>query len=422
MKKNIQKILYLLAKKILKIYQPQIIAITGSVGKTSVKEAVYLVLKDNFSVATNIKNYNTEFGVPLTIIKAKSGGKNILKWLTVILKALKKIICKDKKYPKILILEMAADHPGDIEYLVKLAQPNLAIITAIGPAHMEFFGSLENIIKEKQTLITKLNKDAQAILNADDNLVLAMKNKTEAQVLTYGLGENALVRATNIRYEDDGSGIYCTINYGQETAEAHFKNVLALTQVGSLMAAITVGLIYKMSLENIIQKLIDFKFPAGRLQLLAGIKKTQIIDDTYNSSPKAVKVALEVLSRIACSSRRLAVLGDMLELGNYSETAHAEVGEWVKEYKIDILIAVGQSSKKTAEVAEINGLAREHVLVFDTAFEAGKFLQNEIVQGDLILVKGSQSMRMERVVKEIMAEPNRAEELLVRQSEGWLTK
>jgi len=419
MKKFIQKFLYIFAKKILSKYKPEVVGITGSVGKTSTKKATYEVLKNNFNARTNIKNYNTEFGVPLTIIGAKSGGKNILKWLSIFLRALYLIFFKTQNYPEILILEMAADHPGDIEYLTNLAPCKIAVVTAIGPTHLEFFETIENVIKEKQFLVSHLKENSFAVLNVDDNLVLPLKEKTRARIITYGMSNQASLKATSIVFENDGSGVKCDIKYNNESCQAHFKNILAISQISSFLGAIAVGKIYHLSLSEIVNNLQDFEFPKGRLQLLNGIKNTLIIDDTYNSSPKAVKTALEVLSRLKCSGRRFAVLGDMLELGGYSETAHSEAGEWVKEFKVDILVTVGERSKTTARIAEINGFVPERVVSFDNYFDAGKFLQNEIKEGDLILIKGSQGMRMEHIVKEIMVEPERASELLVRQEKEW---
>lgn len=430
MKNIIQKILYFLSKKILKKYQPEIIGITGSVGKTSTKEAIFTVLKNKFKVQRNIKNYNTEIGVPLTIINAKSGDKNIFKWLKVFCQGVWLIIKRDEDYPQILILEMAADHPGDIEYLTKLAPCKIGVITAIGPTHLEFFETVANVIREKEFLVSHLSEDGWTILNSDDNLVYPMRRKSKARILTYGWGEKAQIKAREINYNQNGKGIQCKVTDGQSLVPAEFKNILSTSQLSSLLAAIAVAKVHKINTIDTINSLKNFKFPRGRLQLIRGIKNTLIIDDTYNSSPKAVKIALEVLSRLKCDSRRWAVLGDMLELGGYTETAHSEVGEWVKEFKVDILVTVGERSKDTARLAEtsgsagltISGLSKEHVISFDKSEEAGKFIQSEIESGDLILVKGSQGMRMEKIVKEIMAEPARAEELLVRQDKEWLKK
>jgi len=422
MKYIIQRLLYFFSKMILKKYHPDIIGLTGSVGKTSAREAVYTVLKNKYSTRTNLKNYNTEFGVPLTIINSKSGGRNPFKWLAIFLKAFFLILFKTKKYPDILVLEMAADHPGDIEYLVKLTKPHVGIITAIGPSHLEFFNTIEEVIKEKENIIRFLKPEDWAILNNDDNLIMGMKKNTPAQVFTFGLTSEANIRAEKIEFEKDGSGIMAEIIFGQERNFASFKNVLSLSQLNSFLIGIAVGKKYGLQLSEAVDSLRDFKFPLGRLNLIKGIKNTLLIDDTYNSSPKAVKVALEVLSRLSCTGRRWAVLGDMLELGSFTESAHEEVGEWVKQYKVDLLITVGEKSKDTAKIAEINGLPKEKVLSFNNSVEAGKFIQNEIAAGDVILVKGSQGMRMEKIVKELMAEPLRAKELLIRQEDYWLKK
>ncbi len=412
MKKIIEKILAFFAKKILKKYKPEIIGITGSVGKTSTKEVVFQVLKEKFNVRQNIKNYNTELGVPLTIINAKSANKNIFKWLIIFLKAIKLILFKNKNYPNILILEMAADHIGDIKYLTNLAPCKIGIVTAIGPSHLEFFKTLENIIKEKQVLVSHLDKNSYAILNSDDKLVYPMIQETLANILTYGTNLNAKIRAENVNYNSNGKGISCKIISDQEVIQANFKNILALSQLSSFLAGIAVAKVYNIDLQNAVNSLQNFKFPAGRLQIIPGIKNTLIIDDTYNSSPKAVKVALEVLSRLNCNGKRWAILGDMLELGVHTETAHQEVGEWIKQFKVDRLVVVGEKSTDISTDA----------VSFANSEQAGKFIQNEIQQNDVILVKGSQGMRMEKIVKEIMAEPLRAKELLVRQDVEWIGK
>ncbi|HPL95278.1 MAG TPA: UDP-N-acetylmuramoyl-tripeptide--D-alanyl-D-alanine ligase [bacterium] len=418
----IQKVLYFFSKAILKKYHPDVIGVTGSVGKTSAKEAIHTVLKNKYNTRTNLKNYNTEFGVPLTIINSPSGQHNPFKWLIIFLKALFLILFKTKKYPDVLVLEMAADHPGDIAYLAKLTQPHLGVITAIGPSHLEFFNTIEEVIKEKETLIRFLKTDDWAILNNDDSLVIGMKKNTTAKIFTFGLTSAANIRAEKVNFEKDGSGVMAEIICAGESNFASFKNVLSTSQLDSFLIALSVGKIYGIPLSEAVDSLRDFSFPPGRLNLIKGIKNTTLIDDTYNSSPKAVKVALSVLSRLSCSNRRWAVLGDMLELGSLTESAHEEVGEWVKQFKVDILVTVGEKSKDTAKIAEINGLSREKVLSFNNSIEAGKFLQNEIMTGDVILVKGSQGMRMEKIVKELMGEPLRAKELLVRQEDYWLKK
>ncbi len=195
---------------------------------------------------------------------------------------------------------------------------------------------------------------------------------------------------------------------------------MATSQLNTLLSAIAVGLYFHINIEQSLEILKSYTFPAGRLKPIEGIKHTTIIDDTYNSSPLAVKVALEVLSRAKTNGRRWAVLGDMLELGGHTDTAHAEVGEWVKNFKVDFLVTVGERSVKTNQVAETNGLKSEHAYHFSTTEAAGKFIQSELKKDDVILVKGSQGMRMEKIVKELMSNPLQAENILVRQSKKWL--
>ncbi|MCK4554802.1 hypothetical protein KAU19_07680, partial [Candidatus Parcubacteria bacterium] len=195
MKKIIQLKLKILAKLILAKYKPDVIGITGSVGKTSTKEAIYTVLASKFKVRRNIKNYNNEIGLPLTIIGADSPGRSIIGWYIVFLKALKLILFKDKDYPKILVLEMGVDRPGDMKYLNNIVKCKVGVITSIGPVHLEFFGTINNIQKEKGGLIKNLTKSSWAVLNYDDEKVRQTGNNTEAQILTYGFNEKADVRA-----------------------------------------------------------------------------------------------------------------------------------------------------------------------------------------------------------------------------------
>ena len=181
-RKFISWLLKPLIKAVIKKYQPRIIGITGSVGKTSAKEAVFAVLKNKFRVGRNAKNFNNELGLPLAILGLeKSGGKNIFSWLSIIFKAWRLLLFKNKKYPQVLILEMGADRPGDIQYLTSLARPNIAIITTIGQSHLEYFGSIENIAKEKISITKRLGKHDWVIINGDDPFLQSLKKNSPAQ-------------------------------------------------------------------------------------------------------------------------------------------------------------------------------------------------------------------------------------------------
>ncbi len=434
MKKFIQKILKILAKMILAKYQPDVIGITGSVGKTSAKEAIYSVLKSKYIVRRNIKNYNNEIGLPLTIIGVDSPGKSFFGWVMVFLKAVKLLIVRDNNYPKILILEMAADKPGDMEYLTSIARCKIGVITLIGPVHLEFFGSLEKIKDEKSILIKKLIKPGWAVLNNDDENVKEIAKdikSNDIKILSYGFAEQAVIRAretqlsfTQKKNVNKLDGISFKLSYNGSTVPVFLPKILGQASIYAALAGAAVGIIYGFNLVEIAQALKNYQSPKGRMNLISGIKNTLIIDDTYNASPQSAIAALNSLASLPLSqsANKYAVLGDMLELGSYSEAGHREVGGEVAKSGINKLIVVGERSRDIARGAVLAGMAEDNIFHFDIADEAGKFIQDRIKQGDIILVKGSQGMRMEKIVKEIMAEPLRAEELLVRQGSEWRDK
>ncbi|PKL72543.1 hypothetical protein CVV26_00840 [Candidatus Kuenenbacteria bacterium HGW-Kuenenbacteria-1] len=430
MKYLVQKILKILAKKILAKYKPEIIGITGSFGKTSTKEAVFCVLKNQFKVRKSIGSYNNELGVPLTILGCSSAGKSPLKWFNIFIKGLKLIFFKDENYPQILILEMGANKPNDIGYLIKIAPCKIGIITDIGLTHLETFGSLENIIKEKQSIIKQLPPNGWAILNADSKIIKKIKKKTEAQILSFGFSEEADLRSSelilNYKLENNESlnlkdqiakikGINFKINYQGNVVPVFLMDVIGEVSVYAALSATAVGIIYKMNLIEISEALREYKSPPGRMNLIKGIKETLLIDGTYNASPKTIEISLEILSRLPCVGQKWAILGNMLELGKFSKEEHKKIGKKIIDNKIDILITLGEQAREIAISAKENGMSNDKIFSFDFPDEAGKFIQNRMEQGDILLIKGSQGMRMEKIVKEIMAEPLRAKELLVRQ-------
>lgn len=438
MKKILQNILRFFAQKILLKYKPEIVGITGSVGKTSAKEAIYAVLSSQFNVRQNIKSYNNELGTPLTIIGQETGGRSIFKWLKVFWAIFKLLLSKDKNYPQILVLEMGADKVGDIEYLVNLAPPKIGVFTAVTESHLHAFKDLKGVLKEKEKIVTALPKEAIALLNADDENVMSVQNKVKARVMTYGFSDQANIKAgeilftgleqdfceTQYEWECKIWGTNFKVTYQGSSVPVFLPHCFGKQHAYAALAGIAAGLAYKMNLVDISEALKEFKPPKGRMNLIAGIKYTLIIDDTYNSSPVAVKAALEVLHSInlPTGKRKIAVLGDMLELGELSERAHREIGFKVVEHGFDYLVAVGKESKLMAEAAKEAGMPADHVEYFEDRDKAGIFVQNLIQEGDLILVKGSQGMRMEKIILEIMAEPEKAPELLVRQTGEWLNK
>jgi len=416
------KILKIFASLVLIKFKPIIIGITGSVGKTSTKEAIYTVLKYHFFVRPSPQSYNNPLGLPLTILNSSAPGKNILKWLAIFIKAFRLLISPKKwqRYPEILILEMGVDRPGDFDYLLSFIRPKIGVVTAVGeiPVHVEFFAGPEQLAAEKSKLVEALPKDGTAILNYDDLTVLDMKEKTIARDVTFGFEKGADVRITDFLPRLDG--LHFKIEYDGNIVPVRLPNSLGKPHGYAAAAATVVGLIFKMNLVEISQALLNYQSPSGRLRLLAGIKNSHIIDDTYNASPLAMKAALEVLKELP-AKRRIAVLGDMLEIGTYSEAAHREMGDIAAKF-VDYLFVVGLRAKFIADEALIHGLEENQVLRFNEAKEVGLKLQEIIREGDLILIKGSQAMRMEKIVEEVMAKPEKAKDLLVRQEESWKTR
>ncbi|MBI4779279.1 UDP-N-acetylmuramoyl-tripeptide--D-alanyl-D-alanine ligase [Candidatus Falkowbacteria bacterium] len=428
MKLFLQKLLKISAKSILKKYHPEIIGITGSAGKTGAREAIYAVLSAKLKVRRNLKNYNNEIGVPLTVIGAASPAKSIFGWIGVFSAALKLLLKKDKNYPKILILEMAADKPGDMDYLTEMVKPNIGVITSIGDSHIENFGSLEKIKQEKSVLIRIIDENGRAVLNVDDRQVKSLIKETKAKVLTYAIDSEAEISGKEMKLlfalsleGKDKLGINFKLLNNHAFIPVFLPNVISKAGVYAALAGAALGVIKGMNLVEISRAFKKYSPPNGRMKLLLGVKDTYIIDDTYNASPAASILAVETLAGIAKQSRenKYAVFGDMLELGEFSQKKHEEVGRVIAKNKIDKLIVAGERSRDIARGAIKAGMKEDNIFHFASAEEAGKFIQERIKSGDIILVKGSQGARMEKVVKEIMAEPLRAKELLVRQGKEW---
>ena len=416
------------SKKILNKYKPDIVGITGSVGKTSAKEAVAAVLQNKFTVRSSAKNYNNEVGLPLTIIGVeKTPGKSIWGWAAVFLKAKKLIFKRDKNYPEILVLEMGADKPGDIEYLTEFAPCKVGVLTFISHAHTEFFKTLKKIAQEKRIIISHLRQDGFAVLNFDNELAMQSVNTTKAEVITYGFKEGADLRATDINiFTDEQTGWPAGLNfkvlYKGSVVPVFLPGVMAKPAISAALAGLAVGVIFGVNLVDGAQALSKLESLPGRMRLMPGIKNTLIIDDTYNSSPEAAKAAVETLAQVALKegAERYAALGDMLELGAETENAHRELGFKVAELGIDNLITVGEAAKHIAESAKEAGLDEHRIASFADSREAGRFLQEKLKTGDVVLAKGSQGGRMEKLVKEVMAEPLQAKDLLPRQDKEWL--
>jgi len=383
LQKIIEKILKFWARRVLLKQKPRIVTVTGSVGKSSTKEAIYAVLSSRFRVRRSRGNYNNEIGVPLTILGAKkSPAKNLLLWKGLFIKAFVLSLFENKNYPEILVLEIGADKPGDLKYLMEMLPSNLlkaAVLTAVAPVHLEFFGTMQNILQEKTTPFKYLPEDGKAIVNQD------CVNYKEADIY-YGLRQA-----------------------GDLASQFVFPH-----QAYAPLAGIAVGRVFGIRKEKAKQAIAEnYKTLAGRGRKIQGINNSILIDDTYNASPLSTRAALRAVANLPYAKRKIAVLGDMLELGPQSPEFHKRVGEIAAELEFNCLITYGQEAKNIAP-----GTARH----FESQEKLIEFLKNIIQPGDVILIKGSQGARMEKITKALMKEPEKAKELLVRQSKKWLKK
>ena len=408
----ITKILALKAKHFLKKHKIQVIAVTGSIAKTTTKEAIYHLLKKRFNVSKSPQGFNTELGISLAILQEeKSGFSSIKMWFKILKRAL---FGKKELFQKI-ILEMGADKPGDIKKLTNIARPKIGVITNVNPVHLEKgqFSDIEDIRKEKNSLIKNMSKDGLAILNYDNPLVKTME--TGAQKISYGLGADAEVLGSDV--EATNKSLKFKVSY-KDDCQILDVPVLGAFQVYAFLAAITVALKLGISLKDCASALQDFKMPPGRMNPLSGHNDSFIIDSSYNASPISMEKALELLSELR-AERKIAALGTMNELGDISKEAHITLGSQAAKVA-NILVAVGPEAATIKQGAIDEGMKEENIYTFLDSEEAGHFLKTFITAKDLIFVKGSQNkVRMERLVKIIMDKPEQAKNLLCRQDEAW---
>ena len=344
-----------------------IIGITGSVGKTSTKELLFEIMQQRYHVHKNKGNYNSEIGMPLTALELAHGHE-------------------------VAIFEMGFYVPGDIDFLCDIAPPKIGIVTNVGKVHAERAGSQEEIARGKAELVHNLPEDGVAILNFDDSLVRAMADETKAQVLFYGFTSEADIYASNIK----GLGLQgmrFDMHYKNESMSIHIP-ILGRHSVQTALSAAAVGFSLGMSWNEIVRGL---SFGHTQLRLIAVKSSTGalLIDDSYNASPQSTMAALNLLEEV--DGHKIAVLGDMLELGIYEEDSHWKIG--VRAGLVaDVLVTVGNRAKGIAKAAGQNGLSQDKIHCFDTSEEATAFLRANLTAQDVVLVKGSLGMKMWTII------------------------
>ena len=419
----ITRYLELCAGRVIRARSPIVVGITGSVGKTSTTEAIACGLGSKQEIWKSPKSYNSELGLPLTILGLESPYASWVGWARTIASATVRAF-RLPRYPRTLVLEMGVDKPGDMARLMQLASPHIAVITAIGdtPVHVENFQNAQALVREKAKILSKQTKDDVAIINYDDEVVRALGEKTKGSVITYGFHKDADVRASEYKllYEHESaevpSGIIFKLDYHGSAVPVRLYGAIGKQQVYNALAAAAVGIASSMNLVAISESLRNYDPPPGRLRVIEGLKGSHILDDTYNASPLAVHAALDALREVK-KRRSICAIGDMLELGAFAIDAHTEVGEHAANI-CDELYLVGARSHFIAKGAE-GILPPEHIHEYSDATSAGQAIQATVMEGDIILVKGSQSMRMELTVEELMARPEEKGRLLARQEDAW---
>jgi UDP-N-acetylmuramoyl-tripeptide--D-alanyl-D-alanine ligase len=421
-KNAIVAILTFEAKILLKRTKPTIIAVTGSVGKTSTKDAIFSVIKNYRKTRKSEKSFNSEIGVPLSVLGLPNAWDNPVLWIWNIIEGFF-IACFSRNYPEVLVLEAGVDRQGDMKSLTAWLKPDIAVITRLPdvPVHVEYFSSPEAVAEEKLELVRALKPDGVFVYNHDDPKLLAAV--TTVRQPSVGFSRYApsqfTAAADSIVYHDDVPvGSTFTISHLDEVVTFRVRGSVGVQNAYTYSAAAAVAAQFDIPLTAVAEAIQSHVGPAGRMRVIAGIKGSCILDDTYNSSPTAVEAALQTLKELRGFKRKIAVLGDMLELGQFSTREHERIGA-LAATSADILITVGIRSRKTAEGALEHGLSEKNIFQYEDAAAAGKELEQMLKPGDVVLVKGSQGVRAERVVEEIMAEPARAEELLVRQDPSW---
>ncbi|MBI2285696.1 UDP-N-acetylmuramoyl-tripeptide--D-alanyl-D-alanine ligase [Candidatus Saccharibacteria bacterium] len=390
----------------------KVVAVAGSVGKTSTKLAIANVLKAKYRVQYQNGNYNDLVSVPLIFFgETMPSLFNPVAWISILLRNAKQT---KNPYPyDVVVIEVGTDAPGQIKEFSAYLKIDLAILTAVSPEHMEFFDDLDAVAREELDI---LRMSAKLLYNKDmvDSKYL---RGIEAPIISYGLKQKADFQTVDVVFKDDKSD-FTVLKDGSPFLKAS-NDLISEPQLYSVTAAVALAAELGLSAEEIDKGLHNIRPVSGRMQRLAGVYNSIIIDDTYNASPEAMKAALQTLYRLD-APHKIAILGNMNELGKYSKEAHEEIGIHCEPKKLDLVVTIGPDANQyLAPTAQNRGCK---VVTFDNPYKAGEYIKPLIQQGSLILAKGSQNgVFAEETVKLLLADPTDGSKL-VRQSPEWLKK
>lgn len=409
-----------MTKRRIRKFKGKVIAVTGSVGKTSTKDAIFTVLNTRYKVKKSEKSMNTDIGLFLTILEIDNGNKSVGKWSWLLIKAFYNSFFTD--HSDVMLLEFGVDKPGDMDFLMNIVKPDIAVLANAFHMHLDTgqFKSVDEIFDEKKKIVEKMREGGTAVLGTDNEYVAEFAKKLRGKKkITFGKNPLSEYRAEKITTSIEGTQF--VLNHEGQRFEVKVP-AIGEFQVYTALPAIICGNLLGVSMEEAIFALERYHLPPGRMNLIEGLNGSKILDGSYNASPQAVKEALRTLKDVGLEKRKVAVLGNMNELGDDSQKLHEMVGALVPEC-VDLLITVGSQAKFIGENAKQMGMLEDMVYEFKTSLEAAEWFKNEIKSDDLILVKGSQNnVRLERFVKAMMVNPEEAKNLLARQEKIWETK
>lgn len=354
------------------LYNIPVIQITGSVGKTSTRDIIANVVRTQYKTLQTEGNQNNAIGLPTTLLKLKNH--------------------------EAVVVESGMNHLGEIRYLGKIAKPTVAVITNIGTAHIGFLGSRENILKAKLEILENLKPDGYIVINNDNDMLNKWaKEDTKYKKYTFGIDEKSDVMAYNIKVNEN----YSTYNVKIDNKEYSVKvPVSGVHFVYNSLCAIAVGNLLNIAPENIIKGIETFSLTKNRMEVDKIKDNITVINDAYNASYDSMKAAIEYLQNLP-GNRKIAVLGDMFELGEFAEEIHRKVGIEVFTHKIDVLVTVGELAKYIADEVKYLGMPKENVVSFDTNEEAINYLNDNLEKDDVVLLKAANGMHFAEIFKGI---------------------
>jgi len=419
-KKLVVLILQNQVKRLIKQNDFKIIALTGSVGKTTTKLAIAHVLQSKYQVLVHEGNYNTEIGMPLSLFSqtAPTNISDIGAWIKII-RANESQIKSDYPYQYVL-MEWGADHPGDIAHFASYINPDIGVLTAVAPAHTDGFGSVENILLEKWNVVSA---SQHAYINTDFEIIQhhfqSLPADKQASIQTYGLNP-ADVQFIDLEFDLNQKAYQAGFKRGLETRSGYQIPVIARHALLAPLVASAIGFDEGLTEVEVKHALRTLPTVSGRLNLLDGVNDSLLIDDSYNASSASMLAALAMLSELP-ATRHIAVLGSINELGSLSVSEHKLVGQAANQ--VDILLTIGDDANTHLSAAAIeNGLDSNSVHKFESPRAAGEWLRNILHSGDIVLIKGSQNKVFSEEATKVLLKNPKDSQKLVRQSDWWMAE